>query len=58
MKTLGKWFIILLVVSLFVVACSSGAEETTDTPTDTETEADAPADTTEEEAETDRKSVV
>ncbi|MCC6604090.1 MAG: substrate-binding domain-containing protein [Anaerolineae bacterium] len=50
MKTLGKWFIILLVVSLFVVACSSGAEETTDTPTDTETEADAPADTTTEEA--------
>jgi rhamnose transport system substrate-binding protein len=50
MKTIGKWFVILLVVSLFVVACSSGAEETTDTPTDTETEADAPADTTTEEA--------
>ncbi|MBK8903894.1 MAG: substrate-binding domain-containing protein [Anaerolineaceae bacterium] len=52
MKTIGKWFIILLVVSLFVVACSSGAEDTTDTPADTETETDTTdtTDTTEEAA--------
>ncbi|MCB8977021.1 MAG: substrate-binding domain-containing protein [Ardenticatenaceae bacterium] len=39
MKTIGKWFIILLVVSLFVVACSSGTEETTETDTSTTDEA-------------------
>ncbi len=45
MKTIGKWFIILLVVSLFVVACSSGTEETPadDTAAETEDTADTPA---------------
>ena len=45
MKTIGKWFIILLVGSLFVVACSSGTEETPadDTAAETEDTADTPA---------------
>lgn len=45
MKAISKWLIILLVFSLFIVACSSGDEDTPaeDTTTDTEDTADEPA---------------
>ena len=53
MKAISKWLIFLLVVSLFVVACSSGAEDTPaeDTATETEETADTPADSGEETAD-------
>ncbi|MCA9897210.1 MAG: substrate-binding domain-containing protein [Ardenticatenaceae bacterium] len=53
MKAISKWLILLLVVSLFVVACSSGAEETPaeDTATEPEDTADTPADSGEETAD-------
>ncbi|MBK7894046.1 MAG: substrate-binding domain-containing protein [Candidatus Promineifilaceae bacterium] len=53
MKAISKWLILLLVVSLFVVACSSGAEETPaeDTATEAEDTADEPAADTGDTAE-------
>ncbi len=41
MKTIGKWFVILLVISFFVVACSSGTDTATSTPETTEETAPA-----------------